>query len=357
MNFLGAPLTHESPSARYRRFGYRENPFPKQGQVDGDIYVARPELRDLENDIRLFLQGRPQGSVWAVQGAIGHGKSNFLKAVERNIKEAIHQGQLQATACRFVPSLALTPRRIVEELLLAIGEDTIAALIKHEPIPSVPEQLRATDFGRFWANVRAVSSSVGAQFLMRWLSGQQTYKAERETFHITARDRLPPAIAFPYLRAMLDMFDASNLLKRIVLLLDEFEDIERLTRAGQTEYVQVLKTLLNAFNWRGLYVVIAGQAAAFTTIGESYPSLASRWRSVSLLPVQSPDDAVALAMPYETAALLDPAKAPKALIPTAVDVKSIFIKLYETQRVVSQRVLLTALHEWIEDASDKQSKK
>jgi hypothetical protein len=351
MNFLGNELSNVAPNDRYAPLGYRNNPFPKQGQVDGDIYVPRKELEDLERDLTLFLQGRPQGSVWAVQGAIGYGKSNFLKAVDRGIREAVERQKVTGTACRFVPSLSLTPRRIVEEILLGIGEDTIGSLIEFQPRAKMPDQLNATDFGRFWSNLSAASPHTASQFLMRWLGGQQTYKQERETFGITARDRLPPAVAFPYLKALLDMFDDSGLLKRIVLLLDEFEDIERLTKSNQTEYVQVLKTLLNAFNWRGLYVVIAGQAAAFTTIGENYPSLASRWRSVSLQPVQTPDEAVSLASAYEKAAALNAQKATK-LVPSEVDIKSIFINMYEKQRTVSQRMLLTALHEWVEQAAE-----
>jgi len=351
MTFLGGQFDGTDPAARYGRLGYRRNPFPQQGQVDHNVYVPRPELKALEADLETFLKGREHGTVWAVQGAIGHGKSNFLRHVERGIGVALDEGRLTRTACRFIPSLALTPQRVVQEMLLAMGEAPLLQLLERRPPPTTPESVRATDFGRFWEHARKASAPAAAEFLSRWLGGQQTHKPERDIFGLKAREKLPPAVAFPYLRRLLDMLDEADILRRVVLLLDEFEDVERLTKANQTEYVQVLKTLLNAFNWRGLYVVIAGQAAAFTTIGESYPSLASRWRSVALLPLQSEDEAVALANAYKSEAALD--KARPDLAPTEVEIKTAFIKLYERRRQVSQRMLLTELHEWVEQALEK----
>lgn len=358
MSFFGIKLQGQELAKRYQRLGYKTNPFPKQGQVDGDTYVRRAELSELEQDLARFLGGGERGSVWAIQGAIGYGKTNFLKAVEREIQKGLADGTLSATACRFVPSLALTPRRIIDEMLQGIGETAIVALIRHPSTPTVAAHFRTTDYGRFWESARqaAVPVEKSAQFLVRWLSGQQTYKAEREQYGVTARERLPPAVAFPYLRELLDMFDTTGLLKRIVLLLDEFEDLEQLPKAGRTEYVQVLKTLLNAFNWRGLYVVIAGQPAAFTTIGESYPSLASRWRPVVLQPVGNTDAAVELATPYKGAARLDPSRGADDLVPTPADIKAAYIRLYEKTRHVSQRRLLTSLHEWVEEKANEKER-
>lgn len=351
MNFLEGQFDGSDPGEGYRLLGYKQNPFPKQGQVDGKVYVSRGELNVVENDLKAFLAGREHGTVWAVQGAIGYGKSNFLKSVELGIQEALRANRLTRTACRFIPSLSLTPQRVVQEILMGIGEEMLVKLVEHRPLPPVPEQLKATDFGRFWVNVNATSPTIAADFLLRWLGGQQTYKTEREKYNVTAREKLPPAVGFPYLRALLGMLDEADLMKRIVLLLDEFEDIERLPRASLTEYIQVLKTLLNAFNWEGLYVIIAGQAAAFTSIGEKYPSIASRWRSVSLLPVQTTDDAVGLATAYKKDAALKESKRLDALPPTELDIKATFIRLYEKNRVVTQRLLLTALHESLEQAA------
>lgn len=359
MTFLGGQYEGADPTARYASLGYRRNPFPNQGQVDRNVYVPRPELAALEKDLDSFLSGRDHGMVWAVQGAVGYGKSNFLQHVERGIRAALDEGRLTRTACRFIPSLALTPQRVVQEMLLGIGEAPLIALLERRPSPMVPESVSATDFGRFWTKAPTASPSVAAEFLSRWLGGQQTYKPERDVFGLKARERLPPAVAFPYLRILLDMLDNEGILKRIVLLLDEFEDVERLTKSSQTEYVQVLKTLLNAFNWRGLYVIIAGQAAAFTTIGESYPSLASRWRSVALQPLQRPDEAVNLASAYKNAAAMDTTSeaAVRELPPTDVDIKATFITLYERRRIVSQRGLLTELHEWVEQNVGKEPKR
>lgn len=350
MSFLEGQFDGPDRVDRYERLGYRRNPFPHQGQVDPNVYVPRPELGALEDDLSAFLRGREHGTVWAVQGAIGHGKSNFLRYVERGVRSALEQRRLTQTACRFIPSLSLTPQRVVQEMLLGIGEAPLVEVFQRPSLPNVPAAVKPTDFGRFWSNVSASSPPVAAEFLSRWLGGQQTYKPERDVFGLKARERLPPAVAFPYLRALLDMLGEAGILKRILLLLDEFEDIERLSKSNQTEYVQVLKTLLNAFNWHGLYVIIAGQAATFTTIGESYPSLASRWRSVTLLPIRSAESAVALARAYMKAAAVDE-HASDALAPTDVDIKATFIRLYEQHRLVSQRMLLTELYQHVEQAS------
>jgi hypothetical protein len=262
------------------------------------VYVERPELQALQSGLVTFLSHKnPVGAFWAVEGERGVGKSNFLQHLELELATRIQTGDLPGTAYRYVGSQAVAPRFLVQELLAALEQERIAALL--ETKPAVPSGVVNTDLGRFFAAVRAGPTSEAsehAEFMMRWLGGHQTYAEERKRYGIWTRERLYPAIAFPYLRTTTQLLVDAGLIERIVLLLDEFEDVDTLDRATQTEYVQALKGLVNAFNWNRLFIVLAGQQGIFVRIGEMYTSLASRWQTATLQPLTTSASAVNLAL-------------------------------------------------------------
>ena len=347
----------------YERLGYTTNPFPRQGEVRPDVFVERPELDALQKDLASFLKGRSQGAVWALSGGQGLGKSNFLHHLEHVLREFEATGAIERTAYHLVPSRSLTPSRIAEELLNAIGPARIARLLEERR--DFPATYQNTDFGRFWQGVLRrnelypdLAAEIHAQFLIRWISGHQTYKSERDRYRIIAREKLPPAVALPYLRGLVDMLQADGQLDRIILLLDEFEDIQLLRTPERTDYVQTLKGLLNTFNWQVLYVIIAGAPAAFEVIATSYPSLASRWRGrvAELLPVQDPHAAVELATAYKKTAMISRDAQLGELHPTDHEVEKSFIELFnKSPGNVTQRDLLTSLHDQVEQLANEQS--
>lgn len=348
MSFLKGRLGQRERGNPYEPLGYAENPFPAQGEVRADVFVPRPELEELGDDLAAFLKGRGRGSVWALLGEQGLGKSNFLHHLDRELSEM--SGSLPGTAHRLLPSIALSPARVAEELMAAIGYEQIRRLVE---VPrAVPPGFATTDFEHFWQNAFQAEDNVTAraQFLMRWLSGHQTYQAERKRYGIHAREPLPPAVVFPFLRALVQMLEAAGILQRLLLLLDEFEDVQLLRRAERSEYVHTLKALLNAFNWRGMYVIIAGAPAAFETIGTSYPSLAGRWRVAMLKPVETSAAAVMLAEEYKKKAVLPGVEWAEAnnYEPDPLRVKEIFVELFNVEHRVTQRALLTALHDEVE---------
>jgi hypothetical protein len=346
---------HVNPASvtRYSRLGYRRNPFPVQGEVSRDVYVPRPELASLEADLLAFLGGRDQGAVWAIQGTAGLGKSNWLYYVERDLLEAAVAGEVVRTGFRLVPRMSLTPQSVVQAVLGAIGHERIVATLKKRP--ALHERLHGTELGHFWESLLGKSDGdieVASLFLARWLAGQQTYKVERDTYGILGRERVPPAVAFPYLLGLVEALQKAGQLDKLVLFLDEFEDVQSLKRSSQTEYVMVLKTLLNTFNWKGLYVVLSGQPSAFEEIGTKYPSLASRWRTVTLLPVRSSKEAVALCSAYKEASFMRSGKKEVAPFPSDQDAQAAFIEL-SNRGVVTQRALLNHLHELVETRAAK----
>lgn len=326
--------------------GYKRQPFPAQGEVS-ELYEPRRELEPLRADLLAFLNGRDQGHVWALAGVQGVGKSNFLRMVRRELEEARASNDLTETGFHLFEGNAWSPAALVGGIMLAIGTSPIEQLVgKRPPAPAAYE---GTDFGRYWQAVRGTKppTEVAAEFLFRWLSGQPTTARERVAFDIHARERLAPALGIPYLRELLLMLEAAGIMSRLVLLFDELETVQSLTPSKRSEYVQLLKTLLNAFNWRGLYVMLAGAPAALREIAQVYPSLGGRWQLVELQPLTSAADAVQLVERHKRAAALDP-KTIAQMFPVDVDVKSLWIELQQSSGQVRQRSLLDRLRQDLE---------
>jgi len=322
------------------------------------VYVARDELAGLQNRFVSFLKdASPTGGFWAVEGDRGVGKSNFLLHLKLELEAAQEDNRLVRTAFRYVPSQAVAPRHLVEQVLQAVSHEHLSSLLQAQPVP--PKNISGTDLGRFLLAVRArpslpnISSSwfeESSAFLLRWLSGHQTYQSERTTYGIWSRERLAPAVAFPYLRSVFDLLASAKIVERVVLLLDEFEDVQALSAGMQTEYVQALKGLINTFNWTRLFVIIAGQRGIFARIGDQFTSLPSRWTLVALKPVVDADAAYELAFAYQEYAAKEAGTTPSPRSrPTRTEIEAAFGRLASDSRTVRQRDLLTALHTWVED--------
>ncbi len=348
MSFLRGQVDPSKGEERYVEVGYVRNPFPTQGEVLPDVYVPRPELEGLQADLVAFLSGRPQGKVWALSGEQGVGKSNFLRMLEQQLEDSLASGEVTRTGFNLFHGNAWSPANLVAGIATAIGQENVGKLLKAAPPP--PAAFEQTDFGRFWTNACKGDQAISTEFLIRWLAGGQTYAAERVQYKIQARDRLAPAIAVPYLRALLNMLSDAGVIQRIVLLFDELENMQAIKKAQQEEYMQLLKTLLNAFNWQGLYVILAGAPAVFGYLGTALPSLASRWELLVLEPIRNVDQALALAREYKKHFMMPSANRDlNELFPTEVDIKAAYVDLAQAQRgLVRQRTLLTKLHGLVE---------
>ena len=138
MSFL-SDMSTGGYAERYAALGYKRNPFPTQGQVDGDVYVSRPELKELEDDLQAFLKGREHGHVWALQGAVGFGKSNFLRFVERRVTRAAEAGEIEHTACRFVASFWRSRRKgLLKNSSQRLAKNvSVKSLKGNRPLPRV----------------------------------------------------------------------------------------------------------------------------------------------------------------------------------------------------------------------------
>lgn len=359
MSFLSG-LSSVAGGGRYAGLGYARNPFPVRGQVWPDVYVTRPELEGVQDSLIAFLKGDGAGRLWAVTGNAGLGKSNFLQHVELEIKGLVTTEALSAVAYRYIASQQVSPRFLAQEIVQAIGEDAFLSLLKRMTQP--PTLAIGTDLGRFLeAAVKRAPTHAAedAQFACRWLGGHQTYAQERKQYNIYAKTRLAPAVGVAYLRVILDALAAEGIVKRLVLLLDEFEDVQTLRRDLQSEYLMALKGLVNAFNWDRLFVILAGQEAAFSTLGERIPSLQTRWEMVRLNAIASTDDAIRFATPYKDLArqryigeTVNGNRA-QSLLPGNAEIKGVFADMLTKRGYrkanVTPRDFLHSLHEWIEN--------
>lgn len=350
--------------------GYTKNPFPPRGQVQDEVYLPRPELAQVEESLARFLKGDGPGRTWAVAGESGVGKSNFLRYLNRQLDDVQKAGVLSGAAYRYMTSQQLTPRQLTEAIATAVGIEAFTKLMAYLPNSQYqpPAEIDGTALGDYLMYIVQGKSTESpdstAKFTMRWLGGQQTYAPERALYGITMRERIPPAVALPWLRHVLDLMEHRGILSRLVLLLDEFEDVQSLSSAVQNDYLMTLKGLINAFNLDRLFLVLAGQPTAFDRMGQRFPSLKTRWEVVTLEPLRRPEDAIRLAKQYKEFEHRNwlankPNSKPKVdLRPTELEIKAIFGELLSLQpsRGVTQRDLLAHLHEWIDtQASSKPS--
>lgn len=305
MGFLSNLASKANPRSLDPLF-YGRNPFPSGPQVVAEVFVERPELDALKREMEQFLQNPGHaGGFWALQGARGLGKTNFLRHVELELQRLKSANVTSGLAVRYLTAQEAHPRRVMGELLAALGETRLQTLVRSWAIeqPRLPEATRSTDFGHFVAHASkrggTKDGSVEAvRFLMRWLGGQQTVKDERETFNVLVRDKLPPAVALPYLTTIIDMLAIREPSLGVVLMIDELEDFQALGLAERQEYAHTLKTIVNAFNQKRLFLIAAGQAAAFNTLKVLYPSLESRWKRAELQPLRDAPEALKLARAY-----------------------------------------------------------
>jgi len=328
----------------YNALGYERNPFPARGEVRSDVYFPRPELKELENKLQSFVFDKGKGAFFAIEGNRGVGKTNFLQFVESKLGSLSPE---KGIAVRYVASQLVSPRHLGEAVVAALTEARFKTWIGGGP--KVASYLVETDLGRFARYARkdkptGSALAEAAKFLMRWLSGHQTYAAERQQYGLWAKERLDPGAAFPFLRAIVDSMVSAGSVRGVVLLIDEAEDL--LTEAETRDvYAQALKALVNSFNFEHLFIVMAGQEGAISRIGTQLTSLASRWRVRRLDPIKSAKSAVELARAY-----LGDATKERNRRPNDVEVEAAFGRLapqYPTG--VPQRELLSELHEWVEN--------
>jgi len=354
MGFL--KLETSSTTNKYEKFGYLENPFPIRGKVAVEIYVERPELQGLKDELTTFLQQEGRGGFWALEAERGVGKSNFLQHLKWELLQAQERGVLSPKIiCEYVPGGFIGARVIVERLIIVVGEERFRTLL--EKRINLPDSLKGTDLWRFFGSSPVQQRNLdienpNAYFLMKWIMGHFTTAEERKKYGIWSKDRVPPAVAFPYLKVILTKMREEGIIDKVLLLMDEFEDVQQLENKNRTEFIQTLKNMLNSFNWDMLFVILAGQAGAFTTIGSQYTSLADRWRLVGLKSIETSAQAVKFARVYmqyahETFCRKKGENEQKVenLKPNEQDIKVVYSDLSKT---VTQRDFLDKLYDWIE---------
>lgn len=355
MSFLDRPSRQ---GKNYQQLGYARNPFPKGAEVRPEVFVERPELAKLSKELASFVFEEGGGGFWAIEATRGVGKSNLLRHIEAILREHEESSDPPGICYRYIGSQLVAPRRLSNELLLAIGEKRIRRWLNHSARPSVPDHLRGTDLDKFLGAVHSGLANSGdsrkayaaqaAEMLIRWLSGQQTYSNERVLFGISTRERLEPASSFPYTRYLVDQLVAGNHLKGIVLLIDEFEDVLAASPTATSSYAMALKALVNTFNMDRLFLILAGQEGTFARIGVTHTSLSARWTVQKLDPLKSEDAALQMAEEYKNAASLTD-KSPKLLVPRDDTIRKRYRELSRTEAPVIQRAFLDALHDWIDE--------
>jgi hypothetical protein len=346
MSFL-----HSNPHAApvsYRTLGYARNPFPVRAEVRRQVFVDRPEVSRAQREFEAFVLRGGAGAMWAIEADSGVGKSNLLQHIALDLEL---QTAGPAIVHRYITAQLVRPRNLQREVTCAIGQKLLAEWL--DLSPKLPTHLIETNLGRF---VDATAHSLlsrgeAAPILARWLSGEQTRADERRRFGIHTREQLEPGSALPYLRAIVDGLVKAGKLGGLVLLLDEQEDTMVLAKGDRNAYLMALKGLVNAFNFQHLFVFMTGTPGVFASLGQEHVSLASRWKIAKLLPVQDSGYAWALALAHMRFEAPDEPEG--ALKPDREKVEAMFGRLAGGRGWVTQRDLLDALHQWVEDEASR----
>jgi hypothetical protein len=351
MSFLSS--TAATPAVSYRKFGYEKNPFPVRASVRREVYVDRPEVAQLKKEFETFVVHGGAGAMWPIEAASGVGKSNLLRHIDWELERREERDETPSLAHCYMTGQLVRPRSLQGSMVSALGEKRLCSWL--ESSPALPSYMRESNLGRLAAAVAsgAAKASEGAQFLSRWLSGEETRAADRKAFGIQTRERLEPGAALPYLSAIVDGLVGASSIGGVVLLLDEQEDTMVQPRGQRSAYLMALKGLVNAFNFQHIFVILAGNPGVFALLGQENVSLASRWKNpIRLRPIETAEAAWRLAvahMQFEA-----PATPIEQFQPRRETVEATFGRLAGGKGSVVQRDLLDELHRWVEGEIAKQ---
>jgi hypothetical protein len=352
MSFLRPP-TSPTTKINYANLGFRHNPFPARGEVRAEVYVERDEVRPLQDALNAFLFQSGAGAFFAIQGQAGVGKSNLLLSIQTALEQHIQtlQDPHPPLIVRYLPSANVKPQQLVEELLQALGRARLLEWLKRGNL-CAPARFVDMDLDRFLRNLPTDEADLedAVDFLMLWLAGHQTYANQRKKYKILNSQRLEPFVAIPFLHGIVSRMVEAGLVEHIVLMIDEAEDVPR-SPGRLTPYALALKLLLNSFNTQHLFLIVAGQDGFIRALGQ-HSSLESRWTVITMRPLLSPDEAVVLAKGYIEAAALTAEVPPKH--PSMLEIKGLFAEILNgagsvRRTEVTQRDLLTRLHQFVED--------
>ncbi len=313
---------------RYSSWGLATNPFPVAGQAT-DIFVERSDAAVLDRALENFLSDENAiAGLWYLEGDAGTGKTNYLLSRKTRIDAA----NKPSWAVGYVPGTQLTPRGLLGMIVSTIGEDRIRAGLTRGLV--VDEAANFTDLARVLDATGAPAEK--AAFIARWLSGHQTYAAERAAYNIWDGERLSPAVALPYIRFLVAALGRAGLLTHLILFIDELENVGG-PKDLQNEYFLAIKNLVNVFNFRQVFVVLAGLREARVRLEGSYSSLSSRLTTARLRRLQGFPEALALAKVYCDKATVDD-----------TPLRLLFTKMPVLEGV-RQRDFLAALRAWAEE--------
>jgi hypothetical protein len=333
------------PKNRYAELGLPSNPFPVAGKVS-DVFVERREVASLDAAITRFLMApEAVAGLWYLEGRAGTGKTNYLLSRQNEIKSADNT----QWSVSYIPGTQLTPQGLLNQIVQAIGHERLGELSGAEV--AMPEGMADTDLARAMRAGRRVAGegdlrNAFSAFLARWLSGQQTYADEREHYGVWAKERLVPAVALPYLKVLFDALRKRELLTRLVLLIDELENVAEGKGQAQNEYFMSIKNLVNIFNFQGIMVILAGLPEARTLMRTRFGSLESRMTTVTLNRLQALSECQTLARAYVKSVAHDEDDLEREIPPTDVQ-RAVFANLSGVGGV-PQRDFLAACHDWVE---------
>jgi len=293
----------------FERYGFLRNPFPKAGEPTSEPFHNQDKVRRaFEAKFFSFVQsGGESSDRLLVFGDHRVGKTNFLLHWQHQISRLLEDGILGG----FIP-LYLTVasdnfiddihKPLVMELSKAIFPSFFEMLKTRDPdIPDgdLARAIEAT-LKRDSFQLKMFIDDADIRRFAKWFSGQRCTLSELRELGGVFSSIDTSSLAIRYLRDFVQLARHYEILKGVIVFLDEFELIlgKAMTTSQRARYLNDLRHFVDTLQ-KGVLLVVASSTAILEEFQREHPALKNRFgETLELQKIQTLDEAKRYAQAY-----------------------------------------------------------
>ena len=302
---MGRAAPESGKQVHYKIYGVHENPFPAAGQTSG-----HPRQEDLIDDqivqrVQQFeSNGRPS-QVIIIEGTQGVGKTNFLNYYEQDFRDYYSRDEA-FYIIRFYPDPEPSFDSVIRRIFQGLDHDHFKKIGSSLANAESDISNDAKEIARSH-DVRIVLNSLEkagknsnddleecARLALEWFGGLRLLKRHREILGVDYRlDTVESRTQA--LRDIVYVSEKLNLLKGILLLLDELEKQDySLSKTPVLRFLSAIRALIDALP-RVLFLILAMTPQARLRYFAMLPALDGRLQDIlSLHPIKEYSEAIKL---------------------------------------------------------------
>lgn len=289
---------------RYVRYGILDNPFPAAGQSSGHPRMEDGIDDEVEHRIRQFDTDSRSSQILVIEGSQGVGKTNLLSYYEQQFHDYYEEDET-FYIIRYYPDPEPSFDSILRKIFYNFDQshfEKIGTALAEESNQHTRDQAKEVARSH---EVRIVLNSLEkagrnteiealeecARLALEWFVGLRILKRHREVLGVNFRlDTVESRTQA--LRDVVYVSEKLNLLKGILLLLDELEKQDySLSKTPVLRFLSAIRALIDALP-RCLFLMLAVTPRARRRYFSMLPALEGRWQDIlTLSPVYDLDEA------------------------------------------------------------------